>query len=81
MRPSRSGGASFGTACRHAISKFYCACPHAYGPTWEVRRYNFSKLAHPCGVAGAAARVETSKHLNPLQRRVDALVECQGETN
>ena len=33
------------------------------------------------GVAGAAARVGATKHLDPLRQRVDALVGCQGETN
>ena len=33
------------------------------------------------GVAGAAARVGASKHLDHLRRMVDALVECQGETS
>ena len=33
------------------------------------------------GVAGAVARVESSKHLDPLQQRTDALLGCQGETN
>ena len=29
----------------------------------------------------AAARVGASKHLDPLQQRIDALLGCQGETN
>ena len=37
--------------------------------------------AYPWGFAGAAARVGSSKHLNPLQQRTDALQGCQGETN
>ena len=41
----------------------------------------FSGPAYPWGVAGAAARVGASKHLDPLQQRIDALLECQGETN
>ena len=32
-------------------------------------------------VAGAAARVGASKHLDPLRQRVDAVEGCQGETN
>ena len=41
----------------------------------------FSGPAYPWGVAGAAARVGASKHLDPLQQRIDALLGCQGETN
>ena len=41
----------------------------------------FSGPAYPWGVAGAAARVGSSKHLDPLQQRIDALLRCQGETN
>ena len=41
----------------------------------------FSGLAYPWGVAGAAARVGSSKHLDPLQQRINALLGCQGETN
>ena len=41
----------------------------------------FSGPAYPWGVAGAAAQVGASKHLNPLQQRIDALLGCQGETN
>ena len=41
----------------------------------------FSAPAYPWGVAGAAARVRASKHLDPLQQRIDALLGCQGETN
>ena len=40
----------------------------------------FSKHAYPWGVAGEAAQVGAAKHLDPLRRRVDALVECRGET-
>ena len=42
---------------------------------------NFSRPACPLGVAGTAARVGASKHLDPLQQRIDALLGCQGETN
>ena len=45
------------------------------------RKTYFSGPASPWGVAGAAARVGASKHLDPLQQRIDALVGCQGETN
>ena len=41
----------------------------------------FSGPAYPWGVARAAARVRSSKHLDPLQQRTDALLRCQGETN
>ena len=41
----------------------------------------FSGHAYPWRVAGAAARVGSSKHLDPLQQSIDALQECQGETN
>ena len=41
----------------------------------------FSGPAYPWGVAGAAARVGASKHLDPLRKRIDALLGCQGETN
>ena len=41
----------------------------------------FSGPAYPWGVAGAAARVGASKHVDPLQQRIDALLGCQGETN
>ena len=41
----------------------------------------FSGPAYPWGVAGAAAQVGASKHLDPLQQRIDALLGCQGETN
>ena len=41
----------------------------------------FSGPAYPWGVAGAAAQVGASKHLDPLQHRIDALLGCQGETN
>ena len=41
----------------------------------------FSGPAYPWGIAGAAARVGASKHLDPLQQRTDALLGCQGETN
>ena len=41
----------------------------------------FSGPAYPWGVAGAAAPVGSSKHLNPLQQTIDALLGCQGETN
>ena len=41
----------------------------------------FSGPAYPWGVAGAAAQVGASKHLDPLQQRTDALLGCQGETN
>ena len=41
----------------------------------------FSGPAYPWGVTGAAARVGASKHLDPLQQRIDALLGCQGETN
>ena len=34
---------------------------------------------YPWGVAGAAARVGASKHLDPLRQRTDALLGCQGE--
>ena len=37
--------------------------------------------AYPWEVAGAAARVEAFKHLDPLRQRIDALLECQGEAN
>ena len=40
-----------------------------------------SRPAHPLGVAGAAARVGSSKHLHPVQQRIDALLGYQGETN
>ena len=33
------------------------------------------------GGRGAAARVRASKHLDPLRRKTDALVEWQGKTN
>ena len=33
------------------------------------------------GGRGAAVRVGASKHLDPLQQRIDALLGCQGETN
>ena len=32
-------------------------------------------------VAGTAARVGASKHLDPLQQSIDALLGSQGETN
>ena len=41
----------------------------------------FSGPAYLWGVAGAAARVESFKHLDPLQQRTDALLGCQGKTN
>ena len=41
----------------------------------------FSGPAYPWGVAGAAAQVGASKHLDPLQQRIDAVLGCQGETN
>ena len=41
----------------------------------------FLRPAYPWGVAGAAARVGPSKHLNPVLQGVDALVEFQGKTN
>ena len=41
----------------------------------------FSGPAYPWGVTGAAAQVGASKHLDPLQQRIDALLGCQGETN
>ena len=41
----------------------------------------FSGPAYPWGVAGAAAQVGASKHLDPLQQRIDALLGCQGEIN
>ena len=41
----------------------------------------FSRPAYRWGVAGAAARVGASKHLDPLQQRIDALLGCQGETD
>ena len=41
----------------------------------------FSGPAYPRGVAGAAAQVGSSMHLDPLQQRIDALLGCQGETN
>ena len=41
----------------------------------------FSGPAYPWGVAGAAAQVGASKHLDPLQQRIDVLLGCQGETN
>ena len=41
----------------------------------------FSGPAYPWGVAGAAAQVGASKHLDPLQQKIDALLGCQGETN
>ena len=41
----------------------------------------FSGPAYPWGVAGAAARVGASKHLDPLRQRIDALLGCLGETN
>ena len=51
-----------------------------------IKKFNqsinqFSGPAYPWGVAGAAAQVGTSKHLDPLQQRIDALLGCQGETN
>ena len=39
----------------------------------------FFKLAYSWRVAGSAVQVEASKHLDPLQQMVDALVQCQGE--
>ena len=42
---------------------------------------SFSRPAYPWGVAGAAAQVGASKHLDPLRQRIDALLGCQGETN
>ena len=51
-------------------------------PALSIKSINqFSGLAYPYGVAGAAARVGASKHLDPLQQRIDALLGCQGETN
>ena len=41
---------------------------------------NCSRRAFPWGVAGAAALVGASKHLDPLPRKVDALEGCLGET-
>ena len=38
----------------------------------------FSRPAYSWGVAGAAARVGASQHLNPLLQRIDVLVRCQG---
>ena len=50
--------------------------------TTKVKSINqFSGPAYPWGVAGAAAQVGASKHLDPLQQRIDALLGCQGETN
>ena len=42
--------------------------------------HSFSGLAYPWGVPGAAAKVGASKHLDPLQQTIDALLGCQGET-
>ena len=47
----------------------------------EPSIHPFSRPAYPWEVAGAAAQVGVSKHLDPLQQRIDALLECQGETN
>ena len=33
------------------------------------------------GVAGAAAQIGVSKHLDSLQQRIDALLGCQSKTN
>ena len=41
----------------------------------------FSGPAYPWGVAGAAAQVGASKHLDPLQQRIDALLGRKGKTN
>ena len=41
----------------------------------EIKSINqFSGPAYPWGVAGAAAQVGASKHLDPLQQRIDALL-------
>ena len=37
--------------------------------------------AYPGGIARAAARVGASKHLDPLQQRIDAVLGRQGEIN
>ena len=50
-------------------------------PICESKINQFSGHAYPWGVAGAAARVGTSKHLDPLPQRTYALLQCQGETN
>ena len=41
----------------------------------------FFTPAYPWGVAGAAAQVGASKHLDPPQQTIDAVLRCQGETN
>ena len=48
---------------------------------YKIYLLTFSRPAYPWGVAGAAARVGASKHLDPLQQRIDALLGCQGETD
>ena len=50
-------------------------------PTDDTSINQFSGPAYPWGVAGAAAQVGASKHLDPLQQRIGALLGCQGETN
>ena len=42
---------------------------------------SFFRPAYPWGVAGAAVRVEASRHLDSLQQIIDALLGWQGETN
>ena len=44
---------------------------------FETFIHLFSRHAYPRGVAGAAAGVETSKHLDPLQQRIDTLLNAK----
>ena len=56
---------------------FYSA--NSFGPINQS--INFLDPLILGGIAGAAAQVGASKHLDPLQQRIDALLGCQGETN
>ena len=61
----------------------YDSCDESFSSIFQnIQSINqFSGPAYPWGVAGAAAQVGASKHLDPLQQRIDALLGCQGETN
>ena len=64
-----------------------CEQVYVAGPEIEITVYLFTYLfissrpAYFGEAAGATVHVGASKHLDPLRQRVDALVECQGETN
>ena len=71
------------SAC-HRVNHRWCI-PSKFSVFWKCDASSHtlypSIFSCPWEVTATATRVVSSKHLDPLRQRVDALVECQDETN